>query len=145
MKIDFTCFFFLTSLLSLLQNFQSLMQLALYFSWMALIETVEKYYCKGKQRAEAMTRGSYGRDYSSFSAPEPFDMGQISHTSPNTSALIRICGVPVMAQWKQIQLVPMRMRVPSLALLSGSGIWHCHVLWCRPQTWLRSSVAVAPA
>ena len=30
-----------------------------------------------------------------------------------------------MAQWKRIQLVSMRMRVQSLASLSGTGIWHC--------------------
>ena len=40
-------------------------------------------------------------------------------------------GVPIVAQWK------------SLASLSGLGIRHCHELWCRPQTWLRSWVAVA--
>ena len=39
----------------------------------------------------------------------------------------------------------MRMRVPSLASLSASGIQHYHELWCRSQTWLRSSVAVAVA
>ena len=33
---------------------------------------------------------------------------------------------------KQIQLVSMRMRVPSLALLTGWGIWHCSQLWHRP-------------
>ena len=46
-----------------------------------------------------------------------------------------------MAQLKQIQLVFMRMQVQSLALLSGSGIWHCNDL-CRSQTWLRSGVAL---
>ena len=40
-------------------------------------------------------------------------------------------GVPVMVQWMQIQLVFMRMRVQSLASLSGSGIQCCHELWCR--------------
>ena len=36
-------------------------------------------------------------------------------------------GVPVLAQQKhiQIRLVAMRMRVRSLALLSGLRIWHC--------------------
>ena len=39
----------------------------------------------------------------------------------------------------------MRMRVPSLALLSGLRIQHCHELQCRLQMWLRSGVAVAVA
>ena len=39
-------------------------------------------------------------------------------------------GVPVMAQQKQIQLGTMKLRVRSLALLSGLWIWHCHELWC---------------
>ena len=54
-------------------------------------------------------------------------------------------GVPIMAQWRQIQLGTMRMRVQSLASLSGLRIRHCHELWCRPQTWLGSHVAVAVA
>ena len=37
------------------------------------------------------------------------------------------------------------MRVQSLAPLSGLRIWHCHELWCRSQTWLRSGVAVVVA
>ena len=52
-------------------------------------------------------------------------------------------GVPVMAQWKQIRLGTMRLRVHPLALLSGLGIWHCHELWCRSQMRLGSCVAVA--
>ena len=39
----------------------------------------------------------------------------------------------------------MRMRVRSLASLSGSRIWCCPELWCRSQTWLASGVAVAVA
>ena len=31
----------------------------------------------------------------------------------------------------RIRLVSMRMRVRSLALLSGLRVWHCHELWCR--------------
>ena len=42
------------------------------------------------------------------------------------------------AQWKWIRLLSMRMWVGSLALLSGSGIQHCHQLWCRSQTQLGS-------
>ena len=37
------------------------------------------------------------------------------------------------------------MQVRSLALLIGLGIWHCHELWCRLQTQLGSSIAVAVA
>ena len=51
--------------------------------------------------------------------------------------------VLTMAQQKWIQLVSMRIRVQSLALLSGLGIQHCCELWCRlaavaliqPLTW----------
>lgn len=53
--------------------------------------------------------------------------------------------VPVMAQWKLIWLVSMRTQVRSLALLSGLRIQHRCELWCRPQTWLKSGVAVAVA
>ena len=37
----------------------------------------------------------------------------------------------------------MRMQVRLLASLSGFRIWHCHELWCRSQTLLRSCIAVA--
>ena len=37
----------------------------------------------------------------------------------------------------------MGLRVHSLALLGGLRIWHCHELWSRLQTQLRSCVAVA--
>ena len=52
-------------------------------------------------------------------------------------------GVPIVAQWKQIQLVSMRMQVQSLASLSRLRIWRCLELQCRSQMWLGSSVAVA--
>ena len=39
----------------------------------------------------------------------------------------------------------MRLRVQSLALLSGLRIWRCCELWCRLQTQLRSCIAVALA
>ena len=48
-----------------------------------------------------------------------------------------------MAQRKQIQLGTMRFQVRSLALLSGSRIWHCFELWCRSKMRLRSDIAVA--
>ena len=38
-------------------------------------------------------------------------------------------GVPIVAQWKYIRLVCMRMWVQSLPSLSGSGIQCCHELW----------------
>ena len=38
-------------------------------------------------------------------------------------------------------LVSMRRRVLSLTSLSGLRIQHCHELWCRSQTRLRSQVA----
>ena len=52
-------------------------------------------------------------------------------------------GVPVVAQWKGIRLLSMRMRVRSLALLSGVRIRRCLELWCRSQMWLKSGVTVA--
>ena len=52
-------------------------------------------------------------------------------------------GVPIVAQGKQIQLGTMRLRVRSLASLHGLKIRHCCELWCRPQTWLKSGVAIA--
>ena len=52
-------------------------------------------------------------------------------------------GVPIMVQQKWIWLGTMRVRVRSLASLSGLRIWHCHELWCRLQTRLGSDVAVA--
>ena len=56
-----------------------------------------------------------------------------------------ILGVPVMAQRKWIPLGTMRLRVWSLALLSGLRIQRCSELWCRLQMWLRFHVAVAVA
>ena len=52
-------------------------------------------------------------------------------------------GVPVVAQWKQIQLGTVRLRDGSLALLSGLRIRHCCELWCRLKTRLGSGFAVA--
>ena len=50
-----------------------------------------------------------------------------------------------MAQWKQIQLGTMRLRVRPLASLSGLRIWRCHKLWCRSKTRLGSCTAVVQA
>ena len=52
-------------------------------------------------------------------------------------------GVPVVAQWKQTQLVSLRTWVQSLALLSELRIQHCHELWCSLQMRLGSGVVVA--
>ena len=41
------------------------------------------------------------------------------------------------------QLASVRMRVRSLASLSGLRIQPCHELWCRSQTQLGSHVIVA--
>ena len=63
-----------------------------------------------------------------------------------SSTMMQLEGVPVVAQWKQIQLVSlvsMKMQVSSLALLNGLGILCCHELWCKSQTWFRSCIAVA--
>ena len=51
----------------------------------------------------------------------------------------------MVAQQKQIQLVAMRRRVPSLASISGLGIWRCCELWCGSRTYLESHVAVTVA
>ena len=69
-----------------------------------------------------------------------------SQASPSSSlkqAGTHCHGSSTVAQWEQTQLVSMRMRVPSLASISRSGIWHCCALWCRFQIWLRTLVAVA--
>ena len=47
-----------------------------------------------------------------------------------------------MAQWKQIRLGDIRLRVQSMALLSGLRIWHCRELWYSSQTRLRSDIVV---
>ena len=54
-------------------------------------------------------------------------------------------GLPIVVQWKRIQLGTMMLWVQSLASLSGLRIWHCHELWWRPQTWLGPGIAVAMA
>ena len=48
-----------------------------------------------------------------------------------------------MVQQKQIRLGNMRLRVQSLASLSGLRIQRCRELWCSSQTWLGSGIAVA--
>ena len=51
--------------------------------------------------------------------------------STESIAKVKAQGVPLLAQWKHIQLGSMRMQVQSLALLSGSGIRRCCELSCR--------------
>ena len=51
----------------------------------------------------------------------------------------------MVAQRKRIRLGTVRLRVQSLASLSGLRIRCCHELWCRLQTRLGSGVAVAVA
>ena len=52
-------------------------------------------------------------------------------------------GIPVVAQWLTNPTRNHEVRVQSLASLSGLRIWLYRELWCRSQTWLRYSVAVA--
>jgi len=52
-------------------------------------------------------------------------------------------GVPVVAQWVMNLTSIHEDMVQSLVSLRGLRIWHCHELWCRSQTRLRSCVAVA--
>ena len=52
-------------------------------------------------------------------------------------------GVPVVAQWKQIQLGIMGLWDGSLVLLNGLGIQHCRELWYRLQKQLGSGIALA--
>ena len=83
-------------------------------------------------------------------------VGGIQHARPLTKAVPTVTiakttvskkeAIREFLSWfsrEQTRLVSMRMRVPSLASLSGLRIWHCHELTCRSQTWLRSHVAVA--
>ena len=44
-------------------------------------------------------------------------------------------GVLIVAQWKQIGLVSMRLRVRLLASFSGLRVGCCRELWCRSQMW----------
>ena len=48
-----------------------------------------------------------------------------------------------MVLWERIRLVSMRLRVRSLASLSGLRIQCCRELWYSLQMWFGSHVAVA--
>ena len=61
----------------------------------------------------------------------PFNMVATSYVWLFKFKLVK--GVPVVVQWKWIQLGTTRLRVQFLALLSGLHIWCCLELWCRVQ------------
>ena len=75
-------------------------------------------------------------------SPNCYPSAKVEMRSLGFLALKVQWGVPIVVQRKWILLVTMRIRVWSLALLSGSGIWHCCELWCRSQMKLRSCVSV---
>ena len=66
---------------------------------------------------------------------------------PKTPTLKKRCvqELPLWLRGLPIRLAPMRTWVQSLAPLSELRIWHCRELWCRSQTRLGSSLAVAAA
>ena len=72
-------------------------------------------------------------------------LGKAGMKSSNVNTFTNLHGVPVEVQWKRIRLGTTRLRVQSLASLSGLRIRHCRELWCRSQTQLGSGVAVAVA
>ena len=93
-----------------------------------------------------------------YSPQEPLLLSRASETSvsslsikgwggPTAAQWVKnlTSGVPVMAQWKWIWLVSVRMQVRSLASLSGFRIWHCCELWYKSQMQLGSPMAVAVA
>ena len=68
-------------------------------------------------------------------------MGQDGHHQKSLQKV----GVPIVAQWRRIQLGTMRLLVQSLASLSELRIQHCCELWCRSQTQLGFGIAMAVA
>ena len=67
------------------------------------------------------------------------------HTKTKSSVSTIFKEFPSWLSGNEPDLVSMRMRVRSLASLSGLRIRHCSELWCmwcRSRTWLRSHVAV---
>ena len=65
--------------------------------------------------------------------------------TPSVAIKVTRIRVPIVAQYKQIWLVTMRLQVWSPASLTGLRIWRWCQLWWRWQTWLRCCVAVAVA
>ena len=63
-------------------------------------------------------------------------------TKQNWQCFKNILGVTIVAQWKQTPLAGRRMKVQSLASLSGLRTQHCLELWCGLQMWLGSGIAV---
>ena len=51
-------------------------------------------------------------------------------------------GVPIVVQWKRIQLVSLRMWIRSLASISGLRIQRCSELWCRSKMRLGSGIVL---
>ena len=95
--------------------------------------------------ASSMVAGR-SRNIQSWSHFECIPMSKSSHKAgPDLRIRKLALGVPTVAQQKGIQLVSMRMQVPSLASLSRLRIQCCYELWCRSQMQLRSPVAVAVA
>ena len=60
--------------------------------------------------------------------------------SSNSDLGLEEFGVSVVVQRKRMRVGTMKLKVRSLALLSGLRIWRCHELWCRSPMWLGSSV-----
>ena len=84
--------------------------------------------------------------FNKFPQPSPLHPSAIDTLiSQQTSTIRQDSGVPILAQWKQIWLGIMRLRVQFLASLSGLRVQHHHELCCRSQTQLRSGIAVAVA
>ena len=54
-----------------------------------------------------------------------------------------LMGVPIVAQWLMNPTSILEDVGSSLAFLSGLRIEHCHEMWCRSQTQLRSPIVVA--
>ena len=72
--------------------------------------------------------------------PLPLTLGILYYQPPIKKPAT--LGVPNMAQWLTNLTRTMRLRVRSLALLSGLRIRHCSELWYRLKMWLGSQVAV---
>ena len=70
-------------------------------------------------------------------------MRELSMVGKRNMKEVTLGGVPLMVPQKRIQLGTMRLRVRSLASLSGLRIQCSCELWCRSQTPFRSGIAVA--
>ena len=104
-----------------------------FYSWQNFLPT--PYLCI---TWASLSRNSFYKATSALFSPV-----QAGYSGKHCCQEHRIWGVPVVVQQKRIQLGTMRLRVRSLALLSGLRTRRCHELWCRLQMWLISCVAVA--